>query len=773
MSILGNPVVRREDRRMVTDGGTYVDDVAMGGTAHVAFVRSTVAHGRITGVDIAEARQAPGVLGVFVGADLAPIGHLPHIIPGYPPETRRPFLATEVVRFVGEPVAAVVAEDRYLATDAAELVVVDYEPLPAVTGPAAAARDEVLLFPELGTNALLRIESPNRADFSGCEVVVELTLEDQRMNAAPIEPRAALVHWTDEGRLVMYSSCQGAHPTRDALCAVYGLEPSQARVVVPDMGGGFGAKSRTAAEAIALGHLSRQVGRPLRWTETRSENMVAMPHGRAQLQHVRIGGTRDGRVTAYQLDVVQDAGAYPLIGAFLPNMTQRMLTGVYDWQNVGFSAVSVATNAISITAFRGAGRPEAALATERAIDAFAAEVGLDPADVRRKNLVGRFTEPYTTGIGTVYDVGDYPEALERVLQAAGYEALRASQAAGREAGGPVLLGIGLSVYVEITGGGPSSEFGSVQLGPDGRVSVVTGATPYGQGHETMFAMIVADRTGIAMDRVDVVAGDTDRVPAGGMTTGSRSMQIAGAAVADAAAQLTDAARRRAADLLEAAAEDVVLDWETGRFHVAGTPAVALDWPQVAAAAAAGEVGAGDAAGATADEWTFVSGFKAAQPTYPFGAHLAVVEVDEETGRARLVRLVAVDDAGTILNPLLAEGQVHGGMAQGAAQALLEEIRFDEDGNPLTTNFADYPVISAAELPMFELVHMETPTWVNELGAKGVGESGTVGAIPAVQNAVIDALAPYGVRHLDMPLTPERVWQAIHGSGVGGDGGGAL
>jgi carbon-monoxide dehydrogenase large subunit len=753
VSILGNRVVRREDPRLVTAGGTYVDDVRVDGAdiAHVAYVRSTTAHALLSGVDVGDAAKAPGVLGVFTGVDVAPLGPVPHIIPSYPPETRRPLLAAGRVRFVGEPIAAVVATDRYLAADAAEAVVVDYEPLPAVVDPVAAARDEVLLFPDLGTNVLLRLASKQQADFSGCEAVVELVLADQRMNAAPIEPRAALAYWTDDGMLVLYSSCQGAHPTRDALCAIYGLEPTQARVIVPDMGGGFGAKSRTAPEALALGFFAREVGRPVRWTETRTENMLCMPHGRGQWQRARMGGTRDGRVTAYQLDVIQDAGAYPMIGAFLPNMTQRMLTGVYDWQNVGFSAVSAATNAISVTAFRGAGRPEAAIATERAIDAFAAEIGLDPAEVRRRNLVPRFTEPYKTGIGTTDDVGDYPEALRRVRDAAGYDGLRRQQDERRAAGDRALLGIGLSVYVEITGGGPAAEYGSVELLPDGRMLVRTGATNYGQGHETMWSMIVADRTGVAMDRVVVHQGDTDLVPSGGMTTGSRSMQIAGAAIADASVGLVAAARERAAELLEANAADVVLDADGGRFHVAGTPAVAVGWAEVAAA--------------PGDALHVVSDFKAPQPTFPFGAHLAVVEVDADTGKVVLQRLVAVDDAGTILNPLLAEGQVHGGMAQGVAQALLEEIRFDDAGSPLTTNFADYPVISAAELPSFELVHQETPTWVNPLGAKGVGESGTVGAIPAVHNAVIDALSHLGVRHLDMPVTPEKVWRALQAAGA--------
>ncbi len=762
MSILGNPVVRREDPRLVTAGGTYVDDVrpdpALGEVAHVVYVRSTQAHGLLRGVDVSEARSAPGVLGVFTAADLAGFGPVPHVLPVYTAETRRPFLASERVRFVGEPIVAIVATDRYLAADAADLVVVDYEPLPAVVDLADALAEETLLFPDLGTNVVARIEGPT-ADFADCEVVVEVAIDDQRMTAAPIEPRAGLAYWTPDGRLVLYSSCQGAHPTRDALAEVYGLEKRQVRVIVPDMGGGFGAKSRTAPEALALGFFARAFGRPMRWTETRAENMVCMPHGRGQRQRIRIGGNRDGRVTAYQLDVLQDAGAYPLIGGFLPNMTQRMLTGVYDWTNVGFSSRSLATNTISITAFRGAGRPEAAQATERAVDAFAAEIGMDPVEVRRRNLLPRFTEPYTTGIGTTYDVGDYPGALDALLAAVGYDGLRAEQAVRRADPTAPLLGIGLAVYVEITGGGPPTEFGGVRLLADGRIEVTSGATNYGQGHETMWAMIVADRTGVAIDDVVVVAGDTDRVPTGGMTTGSRSMQVAGASIANATAKLVDAARARAADLLEAAVGDVTLDRDTGRFHVVGTPSVSLGWTDVAAAAGPG-AGADEQDGGDDALLAFVSDFKARQPTFPSGAHLAVVEVDRDTGKVTLRRLVGVDDAGTLLNPLLADGQVHGGMAQGVAQALLEEIVFDADGNPMTTNFADYPVISAAELPSFELVHFATPTWVNELGAKGVGESGTIGAIPSVQNAVVDALAPLGVRHLDLPATPERVWRAM-------------
>jgi carbon-monoxide dehydrogenase large subunit len=745
VSILGNRVQRIEDPRFLTGAATYVEDVVLDGAAWVTYARSSYAHARIVSIDTDEAARQPGVLGVFTSADVD-LPRIAHTLPMLPDGMRRSLLAAEVVRFAGEPVVAVVAEDRYLAADAADLVVVDYDALPPLADPEAAAEDDVLLFPEVGTNAALRLESPQRADFSGCEVVVSLRVENQRMTAAPIEGRSGAAYWAEDDRLVHYSSCQGAHPARDALCSIYGLPAERIRVIVPDVGGGFGAKSRCQAEEMLLGWLARRLGRPVRWTETRTENILAMPHGRGQLQHVTIGGTRDGRVTAYQLDVVQDAGAYPIMGAFLPAMTQRMLTGVYHLDNVGFSSVSVVTTAAPTTAFRGAGRPEAAVAVERAMDRFAVEIGMDPAEVRRRNLVPRFLDGYTTGIGTRYDVGDYPEALRRVLESSGYDQLRAEQARRRAAGDVVQLGIGVSAYVEITAPAPPSEYGSVELLPDGRIRVVSGATPFGQGHDTVWSMIVAERLGVGLDDVEVVHGDTDLVPVGGLTVGSRSVQLAGAAVSDASHKLVEAARHEVADLLEAAVEDVVFDPAAGAFHVAGAPSLSVDWSALADRAR--------------DPLSAVSDFIASTPTFPFGAHVAVVEVDTVTGQARLLRHVAVDDAGKVLNPLLAEGQVHGGLAQGIAQALLEAIRYDEDGNPVTTNFADYPVISAAELPMFEIVHMETPTYVNELGAKGFGESGTIGAIPAVQNAVIDAVSHLGVRHIDMPLTPERVWRAL-------------
>ena len=742
VSILGNRVRRTEDPRLLTAGGTYVEDIALEGAAWLTYVRSPHAHARITGIDVTAASASPGVLAVFTADDLAELGLAPHTNPQFPAGMRRPYLAADTVRYVGQPIVAIVAEDRACGSDAADLVIVDVEPLPAVVDPEAAVHDDVLLFPEVGSNVVIRFASKRQADFSGCEVVVAERIVNQRMTAAPIEGRSGAACWTAGGRLVHYSACQGAHPTRDLLAEMYGLDPGAVRVIVPDMGGGFGAKSRTYPEELTLGFFARAVGRPVRWTETRSENMVAMPHGRGQVQHVRLGGTRDGRITAYQLDVVQDAGAFPLIGAFLPMMTQRMTTGVYDVANVGFSGLSVVTNTVSTTAFRGAGRPEAAVAIERMVDRFAAEIAMDPAEVRRRNVVPRFTEPYTTGIGTRYDVGDYPESLERALRAVRYDELRDEQAARRAAGDPLALGIGIATYVEITAGVPSTEFGAVDVRGDGGLVVRSGSTPYGQGHETTWAMIASDATGVPLEQIEVIHGDTDLVRSGGLTVGSRSVQLGGAAVAEASARLVEAARQRAADVLEAAAADVVLDG--GRFHVAGTPARSVCWADL--------VGDGPL-GAESD-------FDPPMPTFPFGTHVAVVEVDTETGLVRLRQIVAVDDAGRLLNPLLAEGQVHGGIAQGVAQALLEAIEYDEDGQPKTTNFADYPVISAAELPSFDVVPMETPTFVNPLGAKGVGESGTIGAIPATYNAVVDAVGHLGIRHLETPLTPERVWNAL-------------
>ncbi|HET6954342.1 MAG TPA: xanthine dehydrogenase family protein molybdopterin-binding subunit [Acidimicrobiales bacterium] len=758
MSILGNRVLRVEDPRLLTEGGVYaadLDDPRLTGAVHATYVRSTAAHAVLGDIDVSEALAAPGVVAVVTGADVD-LAALPGMVV---PEMARPVLGRDRVRFVGEPVAVVLSERPEQGEDAAELVWVDYEPLPAVVDAAAALAGDAVLFPDVGTNLVGAFgrDLPEDGGPGACEVVVRQRIVNQRLAACPLEVRSSAAAWVD-GRLVMWCSTQSAHGVQGQLVSAYGLDASAVHVIAPDVGGGFGAKAGCHPEDLLLPWLARHVGRPVRWVESRSENMTAMVHGRGQVQDVTIGGRRDGTIEAFHLAITQDAGAYPAIGAVLPALTRMMAAGTYAIPAVTSQARSVVTTTTPVASYRGAGRPEATAAIERAVDLFAAEAGLDPVDVRRRNLLPAFTEPHRTPAGATYDCGDYAAALERVLAAARYDDLRAEQARRRAAGDVVALGIGLSTYVEVTAGpAGGGEYARVEVRPSGdgtgvEVLVFTGSSPHGQGLGTAFAMLTADELALPMDRVRVVHGDTDQVPRGIGTFGSRSLQLGGAAVRGAAVEVLEQARRVAADLLEAAAEDVVLDPAGGGFHVVGTPAAARSWAEVAAAA--GAAGGGRSGLAAEHDFT------AAQPTFPFGAHVAVVEVDTETGDVRLTRLVACDDAGRVLNPLLAEGQRHGGLAQGAAQALYEEVRYDADGNPLTTNFADYAIVSAAELPSFELVDSETPTWVNPLGAKGIGESGTIGATPAVQNAVCDALAHLGVRHVDMPCTPERVWRAI-------------
>jgi carbon-monoxide dehydrogenase large subunit len=750
MSILGNRVLRKEDPKFLTTGGTYVDDLPLEGAVFAAFVRSTAAHARITGIDLDEARRAPGVVGVFSAADLglepiAPEAVILNQAMGQPP------LATGVVRFVGEPVVAVVAETRAQAVDAAELVFVDYEPLPALVDPEDALTDTNVLHEAAGTNLVLDLAFGRSEDlFDGCDVVVNQRIRNQRVAPCPLEVRAGAAQWGEDGRLTYWCSTQGAHTWKREVAKGLGIDEEQVRIISPDVGGGFGAKIHSYPEDVVAPQLARLLGRPVRWVDTRSESMVALGHGRAQIQDVELGGTRDGRVLAYRLTVIQDSGAYPRLGALLPYMTRTMLTGVYDIPKGEFNSKSVVTNTTPIVAYRGAGRPEATAAIERMMDLYAAEIGMDSAEVRRRNLIRADAFPYNTVTGTQYDIGEYERALDLVVEAAGYGELRAEQARRREAKDRVQLGIGVVVYVEITNVENSAEFASVEVLPDGKAIVRTGTSPHGQGHVTAWAMLASEQTGIPIEDIDVVHGDTDQVPTGGGTSGSRSLQAGGVAVNQAAVALVDKARQRAADLLEANPDDVVLDRVDARFHVAGTPAVAKTWAEVAAGG---------------DELLRADvNFSPTGATFPFGAHIAVVEVDTETGKVDLLRMVAVDDAGRILNPLLAEGQIHGGLAQGVAQALYEEVRYDDDGNPVTSNLADYAFPSAAELPSFETVSMETPTPLNELGAKGIGESGTIGSTPAVQNAVVDALVPLGVQHVDMPCTPERVWLAIHGAG---------
>jgi carbon-monoxide dehydrogenase large subunit len=761
MSVLGTRVKRKEDPAFLTVGGTYTADVRdprLDGAVHATFVRASMAHAKIIELDVDDARSAPGVVDVIVDADLTDFAAPASGMPGFiPDEMARPWLARETVRFVGEPIVVILTETPAQGEDAAELVIVDYDPLPAVVDAEAALTDEVVLFPELGTNLALDVPGHEDLGFDACEIVVRQRIVNQRVAACPLEVRSCATTWHD-GRLLFWISNQAPHGVRGNLAGLYGLEPAEVHVVAPDVGGGFGAKIGASAEEKILPWISRRLGRPVRWLETRSENMVGMPHGRGQTNTVTLGGRRDGTVDAYHLEVLADAGAYPAIGALLTFMTRMMTSGVYAIPKLRCDSKAVATNTTVMEAYRGAGRPEATHAIERAMDLFATEIGMDPAEVRRKNFIPADAFPYVTGVGTTYDTGAYEAALDAALEASGYADLRAEQARRRAAGDVVQLGIGLCCYVEITAGpGPGEEeYARVEVTSEGRAIVYTGSSPHGQGHVTSWSMIASDLTGIPMDQIDVVHGDTDLVPQGSGTFGSRSLQIGGAAVHQATEALVARAKGIAGELLEVAVGDIDLDTDRGVFAVSGVPTLTKTWAEVARAAPAMMASGVEPVTGFSESAMFSS----SSPTFPFGAHVAVVDVDTETGEVRLVRFISCDDAGRILNPVVVEGQRHGGIAQGVGQALVEEVRYDDDGNPLTANLADYGMISATELPSFELVPLETPTPANPLGAKGIGESGTIGATPALQNAVVDALSHLGVRHIDIPLTPERVWRAI-------------
>ncbi|HUP73956.1 MAG TPA: xanthine dehydrogenase family protein molybdopterin-binding subunit [Acidimicrobiales bacterium] len=746
-NLVGTSVPRVEDHALLTVGGTYIPDLDLPGAAHVTFVRATMAHARIRSLRIESARAAPGVVAVMIARDLTDLAPAPPLMPMMNQGMCRPFLADGVVRFAGEAVAVVVAETPEQGADAAELVEVEYDPLPVLIDPQQATLDEVLLFPAATTNTVSAMDDVPRDDlFSDCEVVVEARLVNNRMAVAPIEPRACASRW-DGDRLTQWSATQAVHNTRGWIAAPLGVAPDKVRVVVPDMGGGFGGKLGNYPEDVMVAWLARRLGRPMRWVESRTEHMSNFAHARAQIHRVAMGGTRDGRIIAYRLDVLQDCGAYPSnFGGMMPLRTRMMASGCYAISAIEYRYRTVVTNTTPVGAFRGAGRPEAAAAIERVIDLFASEIGLDPVEVRRRNFVSPDAFPFETATGASYDSGEYEAALDRALAAADYPALRAEQARRRAEGDHVLLGIGIASYVESSNPGAAAEYGAIEIQPDGRACIRTGSSPHGQGHHTTFGMIASDITGIPLDRIDFLFGDTAAIPRGGGTGGSRSVQVGGSAVKVAADRLVEVARARASDVLEASIDDIVLDRPSGSFHVVGAPARGVTWSELAAAPS-------DPLGVEVD-------FTPDGATFPFGAHVAVVEVDADTGRVTLRRIVAVDDAGFVVNPLLLEGQIHGGIASGVAQALTEEIGYDADGNLLTGNFADYGIISAAELPDFELVAMATPSPRNPLGAKGVGESGTIGATPAVQNAVIDALAHLGVRHLDLPLTAQRVWRTL-------------
>ena len=759
MALIGQRIRRIEDPQLVRGVARYVGDIDSDIPAlELAFVRSSVAHARLVSVDTEAARAMPGVHAVLMFDDVS-------FIPGFSPvpvpaAALRPPLADRFTRFIGEPIAVVAAESQTLAVDAVEAVIVDYEPLDAVVDVERAIEsDAPRLFADLDSNEVLRLGDFDPADLTaGADIVVDVWFNNQRVAVAPLESNNILAIPDGDGLLV-YVSTQSPHAMRDGLASLLGLSQDKVHVIAPAVGGGFGAKSVPEAEYVIACTLARQLNRPVRWRQTRTENMLAV-HGRGQRQRVRMAATREGILTAIHADLLGDGGAYPAVNAYLVTLTGRMLAGVYAVPRASSSAIAVATNTAPPTAYRGAGRPEAACLVERAIDVVAGELGLDPIEIRRRNFIPKDKFPYTTPTGALYDTGDYHAALDRVLALSKYDDRRREQAERRARDDRHLLGIGVAVYVEVTAGAGPSEFADVDVDADGKVTVKVGTFSHGQGHKTTYSQIASDALGVPFADITVIDGDTAKVARGVGTYSSRSVQVGGTAIHVACGQVVEKAKLLAADILEAAAADIVHD--ANGFAVAGVPSQRVTWSQAATHALTKPADDGVRTGLFVEiDW------ERPDATFPFGAHVAVVEIDRDTGQVTLIDHTAVDDCGTIINPLLADGQVHGGIAQGAAQALLEEVVYDESGNLLTSNLADYAFVSAAELPSFNLDHTETPTHVNPLGAKGIGESGTIGSTAAVHNAVLDAVAHLGVRHIDMPCTAEKVWRAINGEGDDG------
>lgn len=765
-SWLGHPVQRLEDPRFLNGAGNYVEDVAPRGCLRAVFVRSPAAHGRIRAIDVSD---VPDVALVATAADLtlAPIpgAAAPGMPPLLPPYLSRPPLAVDTVRFVGEPLAIVVAGTLAEALDAAEAVVVDIEPYEAVIDVGKAKQSLApLIHPEHGSNVVFGSAAfglvADDSVLEGADEVVELRMVNQRLAAVPLETNAALAEVID-GRIRLTVPTQTPHGLIAALSSSIGCDPSELQICTVDIGGGFGSKAVPYPEFAVVAAVARRLGASVLWSEARSESMLGLYHGRGQTQRARLGLRRDGTFTGLAVEIDQDAGAWPAAATFLSMHTRMMAGGCYRIPRISFESRAVATNTVPVAGYRGAGRPEATTLLERLVDVAARRLDMDPVELRLRNLIDPLDFPFATPVGAVYDSGDYPAALRLACELADYPALRADQAERRRRNDALQLGIGVSCYVEVTAPAIFTEYGAVEVMGDGSVVMSVGTSAHGQGHETAFAMIVAEVLGIDPSLIRLQQGDTDRIPRGYGTGGSRSLQLVGNALLQASNEVLTRAKLVAADLLEAAVPDVTS--RDGLLFVSGTPSKAVSWARVATEAGVG----GDGSSALRAAVDFDQG----NATFPNGAHLAVVEVDVETGRVALLRHVAVDDCGRVINPLIVEGQVHGGAAQGIAQALFEEMAYAPDGTPLTVNLMDYLVPSAADLPSFEATGMVTPSPRNPLGVKGIGESATIGSTPAVLNAVIDALGHLGVEHIDMPLGPERVWRAIrshrkqHSSGV--------
>ncbi len=768
---IGARVTRREDPALITGAGKYVADFALDGMLHMALVRSPYAHARVLGIDTSIAQGMPGVVAVLTAVSIHP--HLQRPIPMVAGMGRRyrdakkperyP-LATDKVRHVGEPVAVVLAETPYQAADAAEAVLVDYEPLPVVIDPQTAVSETTtLLHEQWSDNIAFRWESGAEisAVFQQAEVVTELSLVNQRVIAHAMEPRAVLATYeTTSHSYTVWASTQIPHGFREDIAPVLGVPTAQLRVIAPEVGGGFGVKANFYSEDILAPVLARLYGRPVKWVATRSEDNLCTAQGRGQMATIRLAADQNGRIQAVDLQFLFDCGAYyGRATPGIPPLTGQMITGVYDIPQARTQITAVFTNKSPAEPYRGAGRPEAIYYIERAIDALAAQLNLDPAEVRRRNFIAPDKFPYKTAGGSTYDSGEYGRSLDLALQLADYPALRAEQTRRRDESQigrmntDKLLGIGVACYVEICGFGPW-EAGGVTVDAQGKVTVLTGTSPHGQGHQTSWAQIAADLLQIPLADITVKHGDTAVVPRGVGTFGSRSAAVGGSAVYRNAETVREKASRIAAHLLEAAEVDVVL--ENGRFQVRGVPARSLSWQTVAQAAYAQSVlPEALQGGLTAD-----TDYKPQGETYPFGTHLCVVEIDPETGEIDIVQYLTVDDCGHVINPLIVEGQVHGGIAQGIGQALWEAATYDDIGNLITGTLMDYAVPRADRLPSYQTNRTETPSPLNPLGVKGIGEAGTIGATPAVVNAVVDALSHLGVRHIEMPLRAEKIWQLL-------------
>ena len=782
-SVMGGDVRRREDPALIKGRGVYVDDLSPTGLLHIAFNRSPVAHAKINSVDVSAARDMPGVVAVFTHDDVAELGPL---VAQVPIGKLRPLLADGEVKHVGEAVAMVVAEDRYQAQDAADAIEVDYDVLPAVIDLKEAKSDARKVHDDLDSNVLhtwtyhgywealgLEDQTPQVEEAMKRDdaVVVTLEMTNQRLIPVAIEPRSVMAEYNDGyQRFTVHSSTQVPHALSGAIATTFGMAASDVRVIAPEVGGGFGAKLNVYNDEILAAFAAKKLGRPVKWTETRREAAGATIHGRGWIGTATLVGTESGEFLGYKLDAIADMGAYtqnftvaiPLLGLWIASGQYKM--------PVSWTVDCVVTNTMTTDAYRGAGRPEAIYYLERIIDAYAREIGMDPLEVRKKNFWGKEEFPATMGCGFALDSGDYEAAVDRLVEAAGYQNLLEMRDQARSEGRHV--GIGIGSYVEVCGFGPAvlaeigfswtqyglpasfNGSGLVRVNPDATVTVVIGTGPTGQGHETTWAQIVGDGLGIPVENVRVRHGDTQEHPMGIGTFGSRSLSVDGAAAYEATTRVKEKAAKIAAHLLEASPDDVVL--ADGGAHVAGSPDKSVEWAAIAKAAyQAHTLPEGMDSGLEAQA-TFSPG----NATWPFGTHLAVVEVDGDTGDVKILEYYAVDDCGNIVNPMIVNGQVHGGITQGIGQALFEDAIYDESGNLLTGSLLDYPIPTAADLPAFALSHTVTPTDVNPMGVKGIGEAGTIGSAHTIVNAVVDALSPLGVKHIDMPLRPKRVWAAI-------------